>query len=112
MSKRFCKIFVAGLVLENPSMYLQELCQEVHHTTSKQVTAPTVFRLLARYGSTRKKVAKQRGIALRAEFTWMSSYSRKFLVWAAQTIEIIHESMKTLFLACTTGYLKEALVYL
>lgn len=78
-----------GLVLENPSMYLQEICQEVHHATGKQVSPATVCRLLARHGFTRKKiqkVAKQRCIALRAEFmAWMSSYSRNFLVWVDET---------------------------
>ena len=83
------ELHIVGLVLENPSMYLQEICQEVHHATGKQVSPATVCRLLARHGFTRKKiqkVAKQRCIALRAEFmAWMSSYSRNFLVWVDET---------------------------
>ena len=74
------ELHIVGLVLENPSMYLQEICQEVHHATGKQVSPATVCRLLARHGFTRKKiqkVAKQRCIALQAEFmAWMSSYSK------------------------------------
>ena len=31
------EIYVVGLVLENPSMYLQELCQEVHRTTHSKL---------------------------------------------------------------------------
>jgi len=83
------ELHIVGLVLENPSMYLKEICQEVHHATGKQVSPATVCRLLARHGFTRKKiqkVAKQRCIALRAEFmAWMSLYSRNFLVWVDET---------------------------
>ena len=49
------KIYIVGLVLENPSMYLQELCQKIYQVTIRQVSAPTVCRLLARHGFTRKK---------------------------------------------------------
>ena len=61
----FCTV---GLVLENPSMYLQVICQEVYNVIGKQVSSPTICRLLARHGFPRKKiqqVARQRSIVIR-----------------------------------------------
>lgn len=83
------ELYVIGLVLENPGMYLQEICQEIYNVTCKQVSASTVCRLLARHGFTRKKiqkVAKQRSVALRALFmARMRSYDRNLLVWVDET---------------------------
>ena len=39
------EIYIVGLVLENHSMYLQEICQEVYHVTGRQVSSPTMCRL-------------------------------------------------------------------
>ena len=92
------EIYVLGLVLENPGMYLLELCHEIRHVTGKQVSAPTVCRLLARHGLTRKKiqpVAKQRCIVLRAEFmAWMYSYRRNLLVWVDETGSNHHDHVR------------------
>ena len=78
------EIYIVGLVLDNPTMYLCELCQEIYHVTGKQVSAATVCRLLAKHGLTRKKVqnvAKQRSIAWQGEFmAWMSSYNQDLLL--------------------------------
>ena len=83
------ELHIVGLVLKCPSMYLQELCTEIQHLTGKQVSAPTVCRLLARHGFTRKKIQKvamQRSITLRAEFmAKMSLYNRDLLVWVDET---------------------------
>jgi len=34
------EIYIVSLVLENPSMYLQEICQEVYNVLGKQVSSP------------------------------------------------------------------------
>jgi len=83
------EIYIVSLVLENPSMYLQEICQEVYNVLGKQVSSPTICRLLGRHGFTRKKiqqVARQRSIVIRAEFmARMQSYNRDLLVWVDET---------------------------
>jgi len=75
------EIYIVGLVLENPSMYLQEICQEVYNVVGKQVSSPTIYRLLARYGFARK-IQQVRSIVIRAEFmARMQCYNRDLLVW-------------------------------
>ena len=49
------ELFIVGLVLANPSMYLQEIRQEVEDVLGTQVSVPTICRVLARHGFTRKK---------------------------------------------------------
>lgn len=84
------EIFIVGLVLENPSLYLQEMCRDVADVLGKQVSAPTICRVLARHGFTRKKiqqVAKQRNASLRAAFAAeiMHCFHRNMLVWVDET---------------------------
>ena len=83
------ELLVIGLVLENPSLYLGEICHNIREILGKSVSAPTVCRLLARHGFTRKKiqqVAKQRSEQLRAAFqVEVSCYSRAQLVWVDET---------------------------
>lgn len=52
------KIFIVGMVLENPSLYLQEICQDVADVLGKQVSAPTICCVLVRHEFTRKKSSK------------------------------------------------------
>ena len=79
------ELFIIGLILGNPVLYLEEICREVDKVLGKQVSAPTVCRLLAGYGFTRKKVqaiAKQRSDKFRGAFiAEMHCYSRDQLVW-------------------------------
>lgn len=84
------KLFIVGLVLANPSMYLQEIRQEVEDVLRTQVSVPTICRVLARHGFTRKKiqqVAKQRSTNLRAAFAAqiMHCFHRNMLVWVDET---------------------------
>ena len=78
-------MFIIGLVLENPCLYLQELCYQVQDVCSKSVSPSTICRLLYRHGLTRKKVQKiaiERSIEFRADFiTEMLNYPREQLVW-------------------------------
>ena len=62
------ELHVVGVILENPSMYLGELCLEVMQVFG---IPSTVCRTLKRYGLTRKKicqVALQRSSELRGSF--------------------------------------------
>ncbi len=62
------EIYTVGMVLEDPSMYLSEVCHELEEAMG---VPPTICRLLRRYGITRKKiqqVALQRCYTLRGAF--------------------------------------------
>lgn len=50
------ELFVIGLFLANPTVYLYEICQQVKEVFGKSVSPPTVCHLLARYGMTRKSL--------------------------------------------------------
>ena len=50
------EMIVIGLILENPILYLHEICQTIQEVTSLSVSQPTICRLLHRYGFTRKKI--------------------------------------------------------
>ena len=78
-----------GLVLENPALYLQELCQLIHEATGVSVSGSTVCRVLRRNGFSRKKVqqvAKQRCTEYRAAF-WarILQFPRECFVWIDET---------------------------
>jgi len=83
------ELFVIGLFLANPTVYLYEICEQVREVFGKSVSPPTVCRLLARYGMTRKKVqqiASQRSIHYRAAFlAQMTCYKSRQLVWVDET---------------------------
>ena len=38
------ELFILGLLLENPSLYLEEICQKIQSTLGMQVTPSTVCR--------------------------------------------------------------------
>ena len=52
------ELYVVGLVLANPPLYLSEMCQSVKSTFDIEVSPSTIYRLLQRYGLTRKKKGK------------------------------------------------------
>ena len=71
---RSSELYIVGLVLENPSIYLHEVCQEVKQCFDIAVSPATICKLLKRYGVTRKKirqVASQRNDALRGAFMFV-----------------------------------------
>ena len=76
---------VIGMVLNEPSMYLGELCQQIQSDSGLEVSPATVCRLLKHYGMTRKKirqVAKQRCYSLRGVFMAQCfMFSRDMFVW-------------------------------
>ena len=65
------EIYVVGLILNSPSLYLKEVCRDVGEIFHISVSQPTICRLLRRHGVTRKKirqVALQRCESLRGAY--------------------------------------------
>ena len=54
------KLYIIGILIENPSLYLKEICQKISATMGVIVSESTVCRLLRRNGLTRKKINKSR----------------------------------------------------
>ena len=83
------ELLIIGLILENPTLYLDEIVQEVSELTSVIVSPATICRLLKRYGFTRKKVrqiAAQRCSVLRGAFMAQCSlFTRDMFVWIDET---------------------------
>ena len=83
------ELFIIGLVLEQPTLQLKEICYKIENTTSVKVSPSTICRLLHRYGMTLKKVrvvAAQRSADLRGHFmAEMMFFRRKTLVWLDET---------------------------
>ena len=50
------ELHVIGFVIENPSVYLSEVCYNIRDITGEAVSPFTVCRLLKRYGISRKKI--------------------------------------------------------
>ena len=86
------ELHVIGLILNEPFMYLGELCQQIQSDFGLEVSPASICRLLKRYGPygmTRKKirqVAKQRCFSLRGAFMAHSfMFSRDMFVWVDET---------------------------
>ena len=83
------ELLVVGLLLEQPDVYLREVCQHISTTTGVTVSEATVCRTLRKHGLTRKKirqVAVQRCSILRGKFmAEMSLFSSNQLVWIDET---------------------------
>ena len=83
------ELFIIGIILECPTVYLHELCVVIQKATNVDVSIPTLCRLLKRYEMTRKKIqriALQRSSILRAEFmAHMFLYNLQVLVWLDET---------------------------
>ena len=84
-----CELLIIGLILEHPTLYLDEIVQEVNDLTSIVVSLATICRLLKRYGITRKKVrqvAAQRCSILRGAFMAQRTlFKRDMFVWIDET---------------------------
>ena len=83
------ELAIIGLIMETPTLYLEELCKEVQILTNIVVSPPTICRLLRRYGMSRKRVrqvALQRSALLRGAFmAHCSLFSRDKFVWLDET---------------------------
>lgn len=86
---QYDELLVIGLLLENPSLYLGEICREVEHITGICVTPSTICRIIHRHGFTRKKiqqVALQRSSEHRGDFmAEMQFFTVDQLVWLDET---------------------------
>ena len=76
---------VVGLVMEDPAMYLKEMCDKILEITRIPVSASTVCRILHRHGLTRKKIKQtsiQRCALYRGDFmAEIHLYGTSQLVW-------------------------------
>ena len=83
------EMFIIGLILETPSLYLKELCSQVKERSGVNVCESTICKLLHRHGFTRKKirqVALQRSVSLRGEFiAQVLLYKKEMFVWMDET---------------------------
>ena len=81
------ELFILGL-LENPSLYLGEICQRIDSTFGIHITPSTVCRIIQRNGFTRKKiqqVAKQRSVEFRGRFFAEVHYHPEQFVWVDES---------------------------
>ena len=83
------ELLIVGLLMENPSLYLGEICQEVQGTLGIQVSPSTVCRIIHRNGFTRKKiqqVATQRSTEFRGRFiAEVQHYHQDQFVWVDES---------------------------
>ena len=75
------EIYIVGLVLDNLTMYLCELCQEIYHVTSKQEPAASVSSA-SKAQKEGTECSKAKTIALQAKFmALMRSYNYTAKTW-------------------------------
>ena len=83
------ELYVIGVIMENPSLYLGELCSVIMNAFGIEISASTVCRTLKKYGITRKKIrqmAVQRSNELRgAVMAQCFLLKRDMLVWVDET---------------------------
>ena len=81
----FHELYIIGLLMENPGLYLDEIKLKIKEATSVTVSGSTICRVLQRNGYTRKKilqVARQRCTEFRGLFmVEVLQYPRDFFVW-------------------------------
>lgn len=83
------ELTVVGLLLEDPSMYLSDVCQKIMMLTGIEVSPATICRIIHRNGFTRKKlhhVALQRSVECRGKFfAEVLFYDVHQFVWVDET---------------------------
>ena len=83
------ELIVIGLLFDNPSLYLSEICQKVIDIIGIEVSVSTACRIIHRHGLTRKKVqqvALQRSVEFRGKFlAEVQLYNKEQLVWIDET---------------------------
>lgn len=83
------ELYIIGLLMVNPGLYLAEICQKIKAATGVSVSGATVCRILQRNGYTRKKIAhiaKQRCVSYRGAFmAQIMHYPSSYLVWIDET---------------------------
>ena len=83
------ELYVICLILDNPGLYLTEICQKILEATNVSVSQSTICRVLHRNGFTRKKilqVAKQRCMDYRAAYMAdVLDFKREMFCWIDET---------------------------
>ena len=82
------ELYILGLILDSPTLYLGEIVQEIKHDIGIVISASTVCRLLKKNGHTRKirQIAKQRCATLRGKFmAHTSPLNGEAFVWLDET---------------------------
>jgi len=83
------KLWIIGIIVDNPSLYLREICQKISLAFNITASPSTICRLIHGHGFTRKRiqqVACQRSSEHKAAF--MASvlmFSAKQFVWVDET---------------------------
>ena len=79
------ELIIVGLLLDDPSMYLSEVCQKISMFTGLEVSPATICQVIHRNGFTRKKlqqIALQRSVEYRGHFfAEVQFYDVKQFVW-------------------------------
>ena len=92
------ELLIIGILLENPSKYLREICSVIKEATRVIVSGPTVCRIIKGNGFSRKKlqyVAKQQRMEYRAEFMARALfYSSDLFVWVDEMGSDNRKSMR------------------
>ena len=83
------ELIIVGLLLDDPSMYLSEVCQKISTLAGLEVSPATICRVIHRNGFTRKKLqqtALQRSVEYRGQFfAEVQFYDVKQFVWMDET---------------------------
>ena len=83
------ELLIIAMVMENPCVYLREVCQRIEEATHVRVSGSTICRILRKNGYTRKKVqqvARQRSVEYRAAFmAQVLQYEPGYFVWVDET---------------------------
>ena len=83
------ELIVVGLLLDDPSLYLSEVCQKLREITGIEASPATVCRVIHRNGFTRKKikqVAIQQSVEARGRFAAeVQFYNVRQFVWVDET---------------------------
>ena len=91
-------LLIMGIILNNPCVYLREICKIIEEATGTVVSGATVCHILRKNGFTRKKVqyvAKQRCMEYRAQFRANSMlYRRDCFVWVDESGSDARKSMR------------------
>ena len=90
--------YIIGLILDSPTLHLSEIVAKVYEITGVLSSVPTICKLLASHGLTRKKIrriALQRNVGFRGAFMAdMTQYTRDMLVWIDETGSDVRDMLR------------------
>ena len=79
------ELYIIAILMENPGLYLTEICHKIFTATGVSVSGATVCRVLQRNGYTRKKIVnipRQRCVSYRGSYI---EFSGLFSNWLDET---------------------------